>query len=170
MPFKYSKAVQKISDAKSITINQKVYELQRAGHNPIVFSSGEAFFDMDLYPFNKVGVKQGFHYSDTQGIPALREKIAKFYNSSYCSNITANEIIISPGSKFSIFAVFKTILDNTDEVLMHEPCWLYLPTIAVSQMHSAWQLKLNALVGRFRFCILMQWMWLMTISMRPWRN
>ena len=124
MPFKYSKAVRSISDAKSITINQKVYELQRSGHNPIIFSSGEAFFDLDLYSFNKVGVKEGFHYSDTQGIPALREKMAKFYNSSYSSNITANEIIISPGSKFSIFAVFKTILDNSDEVLMHEPCWL----------------------------------------------
>ena len=116
--------VNKISEALSIKINQKVYEKKRQGKDIITLSLGEAFFDMPLLDFNKIDYVRGFHYSDTQGLPELRNKLTKFYNLNYKSHINSNNILITAGSKLAIYLVLKSILNYKDEVILIEPSWL----------------------------------------------
>jgi aspartate aminotransferase/aminotransferase len=116
--------LKKIPEALSIKINQKVYEKKRQGKDIITLSLGEAFFDMPLLDFNKIDYTKGFHYSDTQGIPELRNKLAKFYNLNYRSNIDSDNILVTAGSKLAIYLVLKAILNYKDEVILIEPSWL----------------------------------------------
>jgi len=116
--------LKKIPEALSIKINQKVYEKKRQGKDIITLSLGEAFFDMPLLDFNKIDYIRGFHYSDTQGLPELRSKLAKFYNLNYKSNIDLSNILVTAGSKLAIYLVLKSILNNNDEVILIEPSWL----------------------------------------------
>ena len=66
-------------EALSIQVNQMVYELKRAGRSVTVLSLGEAFFKIPMFEFAALDFERGYHYSDSQGIPSLREKIAGFY-------------------------------------------------------------------------------------------
>lgn len=126
-PMRLSKAVDDISDAVSIRINQMVYDLKRAGHDPTVLSLGEAFFDLRLFDFAATDIEKGYHYSDSQGIPELRKQVASFYHSRYRAPVDAEEVLITAGSKPAIFMAMLATLDPGDEVLMHEPCWLSYP-------------------------------------------
>jgi len=123
-PVQLSERVEAIPEALSIYINQIVYDLRRRGRDIVSLSLGEAFFKIPLFDFNKLDIEKCYHYSDSQGIPELRGKIASFYNEQYGAPVDADEIIISAGSKPILFMAMQAILNEGDEVLIHEPAWL----------------------------------------------
>ncbi len=122
-----SDSVNEISDAVSIRFNQITYDLKRAGYDPIVLSSGEAYFDLPLFDFAPTDIEKGFHYSDSQGIPELRHQIASMYNSNYGACVAPENVLVTAGSKFAIYAAMLTVLNPGDEVLVHDPSWLSYP-------------------------------------------
>lgn len=120
--------VRDMPEAQSIYINQIVYDLRRAGHDPVVLSLGEAFFDIPLFDFAKIDVEKGYHYSDSLGLPELRYKIAGFYNSRYGTSVSGrDDLLITAGSKAAIFMAMRTAANAGEEVVIHEPCWLSYP-------------------------------------------
>ncbi|MBF8271765.1 MAG: hypothetical protein HW380_870 [Magnetococcales bacterium] len=129
--FQISEVMSDIPEAQSILINQIVYELKRKGHNPTVLSLGEAYFDIPKFEFGKTDFENGYHYSDSLGIPSLRQKIANYYKSQYLADVDAErEMIITVGSKAVIYMAMRVILNAGDEVLIHEPYWLSYPAQA----------------------------------------
>src|SRR3990167_7977272 len=98
-----SNKVNQIPKALSIYINQLVYDLKRRNHDVIALSLGESFFNIPYFEFDQLDFNTGYHYSDSQGLPQLREKIARYYQNLYGSSITAQDILISAGSKALIF-------------------------------------------------------------------
>lgn len=122
-----SKTVDDLEDALSITINQIVYNLRRAGEDVTTLSLGEAFFNIPLFDFNKLDIEKIYHYSDTKGIPELREKIAQFYGNQYGAPVDPSEVVITAGSKPAIFMAALAVLNPGDEALIHEPAWLSYP-------------------------------------------
>ena len=96
--FSLSKRVRSIPEALSIYLNQIVYDLKRRGRDVITLSLGEAFFDIPLMDFKKLDVEKCFHYSDSQGIPGLRQKIADYYKKHYDAPVNPDtELLISAG-------------------------------------------------------------------------
>jgi aspartate/methionine/tyrosine aminotransferase len=123
-----SRKVQGIPEALSIYINQVVYDLKRKGRDIITLSLGEAYFDIPMFDFKKLDFVKGYHYSDSQGLPELRHKIAAFYKKTYDASMDADkELLISAGSKPIIFMAMQATLNIGDEVLIHEPAWLSYP-------------------------------------------
>lgn len=122
---KLSDKVSEIPEALSIYINQLVYDLRRRGYDVTTLSLGEAFFDIPRFDFRKIDFNRGYHYSDSQGLPGLRAKIADYYDRYYNAPIDAGrEVLISAGSKPIIFMCMQAVLNSGDEILMHEPAWL----------------------------------------------
>jgi len=120
-----SEKVSNIPEALSIYINQLVYAEKRKGIDIITLSLGEAFFQIPLFDMGKLNFEKGYHYSESLGLPELRQKIAEFYNSHYVTQITdIDNIIISSGSKPIIYMAIQAIINGGDEVLIHEPAWL----------------------------------------------
>jgi aspartate/methionine/tyrosine aminotransferase len=120
-----STRVKDIPEALSIYINQLVYDQKRKGKDLTVLSFGEAFFDIPMFSFSKLDFVKGYHYSDSRGIPELREKIATFYKRQYQAEINAkDEILVTAGSKPAIFFAMQATLNPGDEVIIHEPGWL----------------------------------------------
>lgn len=114
-----------IPGALSIYINDIVYRLKRRGNDITTLSLGEAFFDIPMFDFAKLDFVKGYHYSDSQGLPELREKIAGFYKKEYCVDINGlDEILITAGSKVAIYMTILGTINKGDEVLIHEPAWL----------------------------------------------
>ena len=122
--FTVSKKIKVINPASSIEINQVVYNMKSAGEKVIALSLGEAFFNIPQYDFSRLDFNKGYHYSDTEGIPELRKKIAHHYQKNYQAPVFENEIIISAGSKPLVYMAMVTLLNANSEVLIPEPAWL----------------------------------------------
>lgn len=120
--------VQGMAQASSIYVNQIVYDLRRSGADVTTLSLGEAFFDLPLLDFSKIDIARSFHYSESQGLPELRQRLASYYNTRYGTSIDSNRnLLISAGSKAVIYMALLTMMAPGDEVLVHEPAWLSYP-------------------------------------------
>ncbi len=123
-----SSKVANIPEALSIYINNLVYNMRRRGTSVITLSLGEAYFDIPMFDFNKIDFKKGYHYSESRGLPELRTKIADYYNLEYDTNVDPDtNLIISAGSKPLIYMAMQAVMNDGDEVLVHEPAWLSYP-------------------------------------------
>ncbi|QJX45429.1 pyridoxal phosphate-dependent aminotransferase [Hymenobacter taeanensis] len=56
---------------------------------------------------------------DAAGLPELREALAQ----RYAPSVTASQVVVTPGAKSALFALFKTLLRPQDEVLLPLPNW-----------------------------------------------
>lgn len=111
--------------ARSIEINQKVYEMKRKGEKVITLSLGEAYFDIPDFGFDSIDHSKGYHYCDTQGLPFLREQVVKYLDSYHgAKGLDIDNLIISAGSKLLTYLTMQLVLNNGDNVILHEPAWL----------------------------------------------
>lgn len=121
----FSSRVERVPLALSIYINDIVYAQKRRGFDVTTLSLGEAFFDIPQFDFSKIDFVKGYHYSDSQGMPELRQKILDFYRSQYGCVFEGNEeVLITAGSKAAIYLAILATVDAGQEVLIHEPAWL----------------------------------------------
>ncbi len=120
-----SNRIMGISEALSIKYNNKVYELRDSGHDVIVLSLGEAFFDIPLLSMSELPRSDIFHYTHSRGLPELRAKIANYYYDEYAvKSDPRSELIVTAGSKIAIFMALNSVIDSGDEVLVFEPAWV----------------------------------------------
>lgn len=120
----FSKKVVETPQALSVYLNQLVYELRSRKKNIVTLSLGESFFDIPFFGIENINFTKGYHYSDSKGLKELRIKIAKFYNEYYDTNINYEKVLISAGSKIILYMCFLSLLNNKEEILIHEPAWL----------------------------------------------
>lgn len=120
-----NKNINKLRPAKSIEINQKVYEMKRKGDKVITLSLGEAYFDIPDFGFDKIDHSIGYHYCDTQGLPLLRENLLDYLGMYHNAKaLNKDNIVISAGSKLLTYLSMQLLLNNKDNVILHEPAWL----------------------------------------------
>ena len=68
--------------------------------------------------------EKGFmKYGQAKGMPIFREAIAEYVSKKFNVNITYENIIVSPGARFSIFSAISTLLNPGDEMIVIEPAW-----------------------------------------------
>ncbi len=120
----FSKKVIETPQALSVYLNQLVYELKSRKKNIVTLSLGESFFDIPYLGIENIDFSKGYHYSDSKGLKELRIKIANFYNKFYNTKINYEKILISAGSKIILYMCFLSLLNNKEEILIHEPAWL----------------------------------------------
>ncbi|MBC6989330.1 pyridoxal phosphate-dependent aminotransferase [Hymenobacter sp. BT491] len=61
--------------------------------------------------------------SPIEGLPALREALASTYRRSSGYGVSPQQVVVTPGGKAALFALFKTLLRPGDEVLVPTPVW-----------------------------------------------
>ncbi|QLH05533.1 aspartate aminotransferase [Nitrosopumilus oxyclinae] len=62
-------------------------------------------------------------YGQVKGMPVFRESLAKYVSKKFNVNIQQDNIIVSPGARFSIFTAITTLLNPGDEMIVIEPAW-----------------------------------------------
>jgi len=67
---------------------------------------------------------EGFmKYGQARGMPKFREALAKYVSEKFNAEVTQENIIVSPGARFSIFSAISTLLNPGDEMIVIEPAW-----------------------------------------------
>ena len=109
-----------------MSIFQKAKSMEQEGKKIIHMEVGEPDF---LPPKNvKKALEEVFEkgflkYGQPKGLPVFREALAKYSTDKFGVNISADNIIVSPGARFSIFSAITTLLNPGDELIVIEPAW-----------------------------------------------
>jgi aspartate aminotransferase len=122
-----------LKPSETVAISAETKRRRAAGEDVVDLSLGEPDFDTPR-PIAEAGIqaieKGMTHYPANAGIPELRAAIAR--NLSLMSGgraINPDQIVVSSGSKQSIFNACFSLFGPKDKVLIPSPAWVSYPQI-----------------------------------------
>lgn len=123
-----------LKESATLKINQTVKDERAKGNEMFHFGFGQSPFPVHSRIVDKL--KEHAHEKDylpTQGLPALRDTIAKYYTDNMNYKVSGEDIIIGPGSKELIFQALYTLQGT---VLIPAPSWVsYGPQVNIRGNH-----------------------------------
>jgi aspartate aminotransferase len=132
--FTESAALSRVKPSATLAATDKARELARQGKNIISLSVGEPDFDT---PDNvkEAGIKAiragKTKYTNTDGIPELKEAIAAKFARENGLAYKPGQINVSPGGKAVLYNAFVASLSPGDEVIIPAPYWVSYPDMVL---------------------------------------
>ena len=127
---KLSSRAEGISESSSIKLATTILSLKKQGKNIIGLNVGEPDFlpEKAVFDATKKALDEGkVRYSKVQGEEELVNNIIESINGKGHLNVSAENILVSNGSKQSLYQVFQTICNPSDEVIIFSPYWVTFP-------------------------------------------
>lgn len=140
--YRPSANVAKLRESATIAVSQMAKTLKAAGREIIDLGAGEPDFDTPepIRAAAQQAIDAGAtRYTAVQGILPLREAIAAQANAEYGGDdkITADEVVVSSGSKQSLMNACFALFGPGDEVLIPTPSWTsYYEMVGLSRATS----------------------------------
>jgi len=103
---------------------ERAKELEREGKRVIHFEVGEPDLpvpDIVKRRASEALRDQELKYTESTGIPLLKERIAEFYYNSYGVNVSPERVIITPGSSIGLLAVLKVVRERVGGIAFTDP-------------------------------------------------
>jgi aspartate/methionine/tyrosine aminotransferase len=122
-----------IGPSATVEMTERVRAARAAGKPVLPLSSGDP--NLPTHPAvieaaHRAMLNGDTHYGPSPGLPALREAIAARLTKRTKMHTTADEVLITPGGKFAVFAALTATVMPGDEVIVFDPCWVsYHPCI-----------------------------------------
>ncbi len=118
--------VQSTNKQTHLSIFLKAKSLEQEGKKIIHMEVGEPDFlppQIVKDALNEVFDKGFFKYGQAKGMPPFRKALAEYATKKFNQNVSEENIIVSPGARFSIFTAITTLLNPGDEMIVIEPAW-----------------------------------------------
>lgn len=126
----YAKRVLSIKPSPTLALNARAKKMQADGIDVINLTCGEPDFDTPAY-IKKAAVdalNAGFtKYTLAGGIVELKDAVIRAIDREQGLKYATDEIIITPGAKYAIYAAMEAILNAGDEVIIPAPYWVSYP-------------------------------------------
>ena len=125
-----------LKPSATVEMTEKVRQLRLSGREIIGLSSGDP--NIQPHPAIVEALNQAIDtgettYGPSQGKEGLRQALSAYLSSRSGTNFSPDEIIITPGGKFAVYAAILSIVNPGDEVLVLEPGWVsYSPCIILA--------------------------------------
>jgi len=123
-----------MSGEGALSVFAHARELERQGKSIIHLELGEP----DFHPAESVkdslkrAVDEGKdRYCPVAGVPALRQAIADYLHTTRNLNVSADNVVIAPGCKLSLFMAMMALVEPGDEVLYPDPGFPGYPSITL---------------------------------------
>jgi len=137
--FQPSANVAQLKESATIAVSQRAKALRASGRAIIDLGAGEP--DFETPAFIRLAAQRAIDagatkYTAVDGILPLRQAIATEANLRWkgADKVAANEIVVSTGSKQSLFNACFTLFGPGDEVLVPTPAWVsYLEMVALAR-------------------------------------
>jgi aspartate aminotransferase len=131
--------VAQLKESATIAVSQRAKALRASGREIIDLGAGEP--DFDTPAFIRTAAERAIEagatkYTAVDGIQPLRRAIADEANRHWtgADKVEANQIVVSTGSKQSLFNACFTLFGPGDEVLIPTPAWVsYLEMVALAR-------------------------------------
>lgn len=126
--FLLNESVKAQSDDKDthMEIFLKAKSLEAQGRKIIHMEVGEPDFlppDIVRKALEEVYDKGFLKYGPAKGMPELREALAKHISENFNAELSSDNVMVSPGARFSIFTAISALLSPGDEMIVIEPTW-----------------------------------------------
>jgi aspartate aminotransferase len=128
-----------LKESATIAVSARAKALRAAGRHVIDLGAGEPDFDTPEFirlAAARAADSGATHYTATEGILPLREAIAADANARYhgAVPVDAKDIVVSTGSKQSLFNICFALFGPGDEVLIPTPSWTsYFEMVALAR-------------------------------------
>lgn len=128
--------IARLKPSETLAVKAKAAQLRAAGREIIDLSTGEP--DIDTPEHVKEGALRAMRdgktkYTAVGGIPELRKAVAERLVTENKLPVAADQVVITNGGKHALYAVFDTILEPGDEVIVFAPYWVsYIPMIEMA--------------------------------------
>lgn len=109
-----------------LTIFLKAKTLEQQGKKIIHMEVGEPDFMPPKIVQSALheAYEKGFvRYGPALGMPQLRTALAQYASKKFGSDVKQENILVSPGGRFSVFLAISTLLSPGDEIIIIEPAW-----------------------------------------------
>ena len=118
--------IQSPMDQTHLTIFLKAKSLEEHGKKIIHMEVGEPDFLPPIQVKNaleKVYDKGFVRYGSAKGLSQFRSALAKKISETFDVKIAQENILVSPGARFSVYLAISTLLNPGDEIIIIEPAW-----------------------------------------------
>jgi len=125
-----SERVQNITGSPTVKLIQIKSQLQAQGKAILDFGAGEPDFPTpeNIKNAGIAAIQNNFtKYTSTAGIAELKKAIQVAYLREQGFAATEKQIVVSPGSKYSLFLMLQAIINPGDEVIVPRPYWVSYP-------------------------------------------
>lgn len=126
-----SRRIASLTESQTLAISTRAKQMRAEGYEVISFSAGEPDFatpESVVEAAARAVREPRFHrYSPAAGLPELRHAIAAKTARDSGFDVTADQVVVTPGAKYAILVAFLTLLDLDDEVLLPSPYWVSYP-------------------------------------------
>ena len=129
-------------------MGQLAEQLRAEGKRVMNFTLGEPDFKTPdhICDAAKEALDRGYtHYTSSAGIKELRDAIAEKLRTENRVEARAENVIVTPGGKQAIYEVMMSLLDEGDEVILLDPCWVtFEATVKLAGGQPRWVKRLEA--------------------------
>lgn len=122
-----SDRIRRMAPSQTLELNSKIAKLRDEGKNIIALNSGEPDFNTPapiIDAAHQAMLEGKTKYTQTPGIPQLREAIARKLWRDNSIEYSIDEIIVSTGAKYALTNTFQVLCNPGDEVIIPTPCWV----------------------------------------------
>ncbi|MBN1901642.1 pyridoxal phosphate-dependent aminotransferase [Candidatus Sumerlaeota bacterium] len=127
---KISRHVKNITQSMTLALSAKAKLMKKNGIDVVGFGAGEPDFDTPEH-IKIVAIediqKGVTKYTPASGTLELKEAICKKFKRDNGLDYAPEQIIVSPGAKFSLYIAIFALCDPGDEVIIPSPYWLTYP-------------------------------------------
>lgn len=134
MNLELSARVRKIRPSPTLAVTARAAALKAQGKDIIGLGAGEPDFDTPEHIKAAAidAIKRGFtKYTAVDGIPSLKQAIARKFERDNQLSYTPKQILVSCGGKQSIYNLCHALLGPGDEVVIPAPYWVSYSDIAL---------------------------------------
>ncbi|MDY6819606.1 MAG: pyridoxal phosphate-dependent aminotransferase [Halobacteriales archaeon] len=130
---RFSERVAGIEQSATIRFGNIARELQADGVDVVSMAGGSPDFQTPDH-IREAAIdaieRDENQLTTTQGLPALRDAIAEKLRTENDIPTDADQIVVTPGSKYALFQAIFTLLQPGDEVALLDPAWVTYEAIA----------------------------------------
>src|SRR5467141_3588398 len=127
-------SLQRIKPSATIAVTDKARALKAAGRDVIGLGAGEPDFDTpdNIKDAAIKAIKAGkTKYTAVDGIPELKDAIARKFKRENGLDYKPSQIIVGTGGKQVLYNAFMATLDRGDEVIIPAPYWVSYPDMVM---------------------------------------
>lgn len=125
---KLSNRINNVAQSATLAATQKARDLKAQGVDVISLTVGESDFNTPDYisdaAIEAVKNHTGDHYSDVNGIPALRQAIVDAHEKMTGVEYEIDEVFTGAGAKYVLYALTQVLINPGDEVILPVPYWV----------------------------------------------
>lgn len=118
--------IQSINKQTHLSVFLKAKNLEKAGKKIIHMEIGEPDFLPPIIVKTALSevYEMGYtKYGDSKGMFEFRDRLAKYVTEKFGIQTSSQNILVSPGARFSVFLAISSLLNPGNEIIIIEPAW-----------------------------------------------